>query len=626
VAEAYKAEDIIDIDPVTGDFTYYEFEGYNIYQLKSPIEFGEMERIATFDKINGIRKITDDIFSTEYGKYINIYVQEGSDSGLNHSIQITEDALKNNSNLILNHEYYFAVAAYGYNPYGIPKTLESSKEIIAVRPQTPNIWSANSDTVQYGYYFGAEHAKGAGDGSVFVTVIDPSQVTGDSYKVTFNDDLLVGTETMGITNWDLTNTTTGEIVLSNQPLLNNINLLTGDTLGYVANPIVEGLRINVYGPKPDIKSVAVVANANGPINPQVDGLPYWRYPDWLVANGEYEGQQTNGSTWVLNTHPGYGPGGVATFYGSVVVFSGGYGSSNQGLAALLSYDYECRFTGQGKSFDDWDGTGIHDVPFEWWNIGIGTLDDQSDDYQLISWVLDDDGDGEWGLTPFDHETSGGDNDPYTDRIYVHAPTNDKYGTQGHDDFFANVLPDGSNVNAWYGQPGDNDPGGSMDSWNVFSRLVFMNWNGGDVANHPNYNALEPETGTVFRIVTTKPNTSDDEFTFSTASLVGKTIEYDPSKIKVWPNPYFGYNPEEKSADDRQIHFTHLPEEGKCIIRIFDLTGKLIRKIEHNNDTQYEVWDVRDYHTKPVSSGMYLVHIETEQGEKILKLAVVQPQF
>ncbi|MEE9572582.1 MAG: T9SS type A sorting domain-containing protein, partial [Candidatus Neomarinimicrobiota bacterium] len=241
-----------------------------------------------------------------------------------------------------------------------------------------------------------------------------------------------------------------------------------------------------------------------------------------------------------------------------------------------------------------------------------------------SYFLDDNGDGYWGITPNDHETSGGSNDPYTDRIYVMAPTNDTPGTQGLDDFFNSVLSDGSNVANWTSVPGENDPGGPMDTWNVFSRIVFMNWNGGDVADHPNYNALEPETGTIFRIVTTKPNNSKDEYTFSTTSIVGKTIEYDPDKIKVWPNPYFAFNPEEKSSNDRQIHFTHLPEEGKCILRIFDLAGTLVRKLEHNNGTQFEIWDVRDYHTNPVASGMYIVHIETEQGEKILKLAVIQP--
>ncbi len=629
VAEAYKAEDIINREPTTGDITYYEFEGYNIYQLKSPIQFGEMKRIATYDKINGIRKITDDVFSNEYGKYINIFVQEGNDSGLNHSIQITKDVLNNNAELLLNHEYYFAVTAYGYNPNGIPKTLESSKEIHAVRLQIPNTWAANSDTIFYGYGFNAIHSNGVGDGSVSVKVIDPTKITGDEYKVTFNDELLVGTETIGIINWDLINTTTGEIVLNNQLLLNGVNQLTGDTLGYEASPLFDGLRVNVNGPIPDIKYVAVVANANGPIDPPVDGLPYWRYPDWLVAGGDYTFQQSNDSYWMLNTHPSYGPGGEETFINSVAVYSGGLNSQNQGMGSIVPYDFECRFTGLRKAYDYFNGTGLHDVPFEWWNIGKGTPDNPTDDYKLISYFIDDNEDGVWNLNAIDHETSGGDNDPYTDRIYVMAPTNDMPGTQGHDDFFANVLPDGSNVAEWTSAPADNDPGGPMDTWNVFSRLVFMNWNGGDAYDPTfpaNINALEPETGTVFRIVTTKPNTSDDEFTFSTATLVGKTIEYSPSKIKAWPNPYFGYNPEEKSAGDRQIHFTHLPEMGKCIIRIFDLTGTLVRKLEHTNSTQYDVWDVRDYNTKPVASGMYLVHIETDKGDKTLKLAVVQPQY
>jgi hypothetical protein len=120
------------------------------------------------------------------------------------------------------------------------------------------------------------------------------------------------------------------------------------------------------------------------------------------------------------------------------------------------------------------------------------------------------------------------------------------------------------------------------------------------------------------------NSTLDTFTFS--SVAALTKEYDSDNIKAWPNPYFGYNPEEKSATDRQIHFTHLPETGKCIIRIFDLVGEFVRKIEHNNSTQFEIWDVRDFHSNPVASGMYIVHIETEQGEKILKLAVIQPQL
>ena len=168
----------------------------------------------------------------------------------------------------------------------------------------------------------------------------------------------------------------------------------------------------------------------------------------------------------------------------------------------------------------------------------------------------------------------------------------------------------------------------MDASNIFARLVFMNWNGGSVDDPSfpdNLNSLEPEIGTVFRIVTTIPISSEDVFTFSSSTIKGIEVKYNPNIINVWPNPYFGYNPEETGHYDRQIHFTHLPDEGKCIIRIFDLAGTLVRKISHINNTQFEIWDLRNDIGWYVASGMYIVHIETENGDKILKLAIIQPQ-
>jgi len=127
------------------------------------------------------------------------------------------------------------------------------------------------------------------------------------------------------------------------------------------------------------------------------------------------------------------------------------------------------------------------------------------------------------------------------------------------------------------------------------------------------------------ILIIKPKTiSIDKFEISTIALKGKTVNYNSDKINVWPNPYFAINPEEKSTSDRQIHFTNLPVDGNCIIRIFDLAGNLVRQMNHTNGTQFEIWNVRDYHSNPVASGMYIAHIETENGQKILKLAVIQP--
>ncbi len=204
--------------------------------------------------------------------------------------------------------------------------------------------------------------------------------------------------------------------------------------------------------------------------------------------------------------------------------------------------------------------------------------------------------------------------------------NNTPGTSGYDDFFANVDPAGSNVNAWYGGAGGVT--GPTDTWNVMSRTVLMNWNGGDAfaTDFPaNINAVEPEPGTVWRFITTKPNSAVDKFTFTTTEFTGKAKSYDPDGVKVWPNPYFGFNPEERDPVDNQIHFTNLPESGECTIRIFDLAGVPVRTIHHDNGTTLEIWNVKNDNNIPVASGMYIVIVETDNGDKILKIAIIQPE-
>jgi hypothetical protein len=292
-----------------------------------------------------------------------------------------------------------------------------------------------------------------------------------------------------------------------------------------------------------------------------------------------------------------------------------------------------RFTGNGWGYDNWASGWPDqriDVPFEWWNIGIGTPDDPSDDYQLIAWVLDDNGDDKWGLGTDDHETSGGTNDPFTDRVYVHAPTNNTPGTVGHDNWWAG-LDAGGAVAGWTAGPGSNDPGGPMDSWNVMSRTVLMNWNGGDVTDptYPaNVNALEPELGTVFRFVTTKPNSLADKFTFTApANTESETLAKAAVKmVNVFPNPYYANNSQELNRFDNFVTFTHLPVKAK--IRIFALDGKIVRELDKDTDSQYFNWDLRNHTNLPVASGVYFAHIDMDiddqnLGTKVLKLFIVQ---
>lgn len=810
-AEFYSATSQVDKDE-DGNPTDFNFEGYNVYQIETASGSGDIKRIATFDLVNGITEIYDDVFDANFGETINRRVQFGEDSGIKRSISITQDALADGIPLKTNRAYYFAVTSYGYNPYGIPKTLESPFNVLSVRPQVNTVWEADDATGVYGTMVEASHPSGGSDGSAWAAVVDPKALTGDSYEIffetehfyldvdgmwkgtsapgvigkpgdvspsyvdgaaivgpggtvdlnldvhisspdynygagvlieipgaiinsahgpagvlvsypsetsvlfgdmdvdgagdfaggehvninvqassvplpiTFNytiyDDgwgnLFCDTDGDGVTDpdmvatctaygigpelhtdtnaegsftinelgysfvslfrWNVRNTSTGEVIIEDQVIQSGAaadNIIDGVfypafDAGEDANPIAEGLQFGVNGPALTMKSIGVYANAAGPVDPPADGLAWWRYPDWLVADGHYDNQQTNGSIWHFNTHPGYGPGGPETFMNSLVVYSGGLGSANQGIGALIPDDFEIRFTGYdggGMFFDNWnDGWFSQPAPFEVWNIGSSTPDDASDDYQLITWLLDDDGSGDWGLKQEDHETSGANNDPYTDRVYVHAPTNSAPGSVGHDAWWG-AITQGAQA-SWVAGPGSNDPGGPLDSWNVMSRTVFMNWNGGDVDDPTwpaNVNAMEPETGTVFRFITTKPNTVADEFQVATADVTGSAKAFDADGINVWPNPYFGYNPEERDPVDQQIHFTNLPTEGTCTIRIFDLAGVPVKTIRHDNGTTLEVWDVKNDSNIPVASGMYIVVVETDNGQKILKIAVIQPE-
>ena len=87
--------------------------------------------------------------------------------------------------------------------------------------------------------------------------------------------------------------------------------------------------------------------------------------------------------------------------------------------------------------------------------------------------------------------------------------------------------------------------------------------------------------------------------------------------------------EERTPSDRYISFTHLGV-GEHIIRIYTLSGDLIKKIEQTNSTENDAgnivrWDLRNQFGIPIASGMYIVHITTPYGEKILKVAVLMPE-
>jgi hypothetical protein len=283
---------------------------------------------------------------------------------------------------------------------------------------------------------------------------------------------------------------------------------------------------------------------------------------------------------------------------------------------LVPYDWEIRFTAAGgyavRAFQD--GV-VNTVPFELWNIGVGTPDDPSDDYRIIPWLFDLDGDGLYGMVNDDHPGSGSDNDPYTDAIYWRIPSDNSPGTAGYDAFVGAL-----NLSVSPPREGTYGYGGSE----VLARTVLVNWNGNnvdlpDAAFPGNVNQLMPEEGTIFRIVTNKPNLPGDSTIVRSSVILGVGEEEIPVSFSLsqnYPNPF---NP------TTTIRYA-LPVAGRVTLRIYNLLGQRISELvnaEQIAGAKEVVWQAHN-----VSSGLYFYRINIhggngEQFNKTRKMIVLK---
>ncbi len=126
----------------------------------------------------------------------------------------------------------------------------------------------------------------------------------------------------------------------------------------------------------------------------------------------------------------------------------------------------------------------------------------------------------------------------------------------------------------------------------------------------------------------KPLSEKDVFRLTTpkATYDEKLAIDDLEKINVFPNPYYGGNRNEFNKYDRHVTFSHLPQ--RAVIRIFNIAGELVRKIEKDSPGQFLRWNILTENYFQVPSGLYIVHIELpDLGRiKILKLALFTEVF
>lgn len=581
----------------------YKFEGYNIYQLPSPsANLSAGKRIITYDLPTDPAVVTGEDVDVSSGLVLVKPLHFGSNSNIKRYFKFERDYIKDRDKLNNGEEYYVAVTAYSVSTIAdyIPAALESEVIVRTVVPKVPfgtKITAALGDTIK-----GVTHSSGASDGAVYPIVVHGNVLNGNQYKVTFTDN-----DDNGLTEWTLTNTTTGKVLLANQ------DNQSGDEL-YL---FTEGFQPRVVGAPLNFKNFQTVANGAGPLDPpEGAAADFQNFPSLRpTAN-----QQVGAGLWMIHTADNGSRGTYSAFLSR---------STRDGdrWSSLIPHDFEMRFTATGSASiypKEFSGAADHvliQVPFELWRVGDSRVNDPSDDIRMIPYLLDENEDGVFGYTGVDQTASGGDNDPYTDWIYWIMPPNAAPGDAGYKAFEQAVT---TNLTGYQSVYEVGDAAGAE----VWARVVLFNWNGGSVSDPTfpaNVNQALPETGTVFRIITTKPNTVTDSFTFSTVAPEKSLAlaQASAKNVGVFPNPYFAFNPQETTRLSRFVTFNNLPETAT--IRIFNLAGQLVARLDKSDASQFIRWNLLNLSNLPVASGMYIAHVDMPAlgATKVLKLAIIQ---
>lgn len=181
---------------------------------------------------------------------------------------------------------------------------------------------------------------------------------------------------------------------------------------------------------------------------------------------------------------------------------------------LQQYDYEMRFDGNPSNrnklvYGFRGGEGTADVPFSLWNIGIGTPEDTTDDYQIVAVGFDDSGNS----AAYDGGAPPSDGGPGTmfDRVYFFeidrnagsAADIDNDGDVDYDDVLKDIADaNGDNSAAIFGKP--------YLGPEVIARFSMVSLN-----NDPDF---IPPVGTTIRITSSKALQASDVYDFSTSQF------------------------------------------------------------------------------------------------------------
>jgi hypothetical protein len=583
--EATETLDPIAVIAGAADATY-NFQGYVIYQVANA-SGEDPRRLATYDLVDGIKIIYDDVFDPTVGATVNKPVMWGDDTGIQRTIRVTTDSY---SGLPLSNQkdYYFIVTAYTYNDESIPKTLESARNVLTIRPTK---LPGRRPTSTYGDTVAVTHTAGVGDGSATVLVVDPTKTTGHAYNIGFTLDSATSAYT-----WSVRDISAGRTVVSNQ------TNQTGDAV----YPTFDGLQAVVVGPQPGMKSWEIVGTRRFSPVGGFTGLGLEGFSDagnpeaYDVDNGTIgmAGHFAFGSIHTSLTTVQYhnvqlrlAPVATATLWDPLAApadanFSRAYrwlrSVPTGGSPADSSFAPWIINRGPGYVYQDFN----YGVPFSAWDmetspptrLAVGMFENN---------VVDGRVDGKYW--------------PYT----ASDPVDNTVARE-----FCFI----------FNTPYSDTPDTALQIPNLSGSTTPMMW----VMVCSRRNTSDWAAGDEFHINANHINTDTDVFAFNAPAAMEVSVssqKEDINLINAVPNPYYGSNAYERDQFNRVVRFTNLPTT--TTIRIFNLVGDLVRTLRKDDPNTSVDWDLLNENGLPVASGMFIVHVDVPGvGEKVLKIAVI----
>lgn len=540
----------------------YDFEGYNLYIGSSA--GGPWKRLATYDVENGVLSVLDEEYDPNTGFVLELPAAYGTDSGLRYTYILTQDY--EGLPLANGRSYYVCVTSYSFGVKGVPKVLESSKNVLEVIPHQPS--PGTVVTHQDFEEVAVTHSKGNADPltwEIWVKLVDPLRVTTADYKITVNED-----STFAL--WKNDQLVPGYERVRPQVTINkdiSLSTLVGGPLDFYI-----GARLDFIEAK-DRKTW--LAEAVPPTKSTL--LDYLTGP--YQQGRSATNKAINGPFKKGTTDPNYMGNTIEIRFTGIVNDSGEVVSGGSISTLLYGFGdpanfmlYHPKNPKRGVSRDPFTVR----VPFEVWDATRGVQVNSAfcDNAQKIA-----------------------------DTLFV--------GTDSG--FVATWSPRGKcTVFAFWTEYNDSVHNCGYTGQDRNATWMFM------------FDEGTPwETGDVVRLrFPPQVVPGEDEWTFSIRG-VERNVAADAKKrldiINVYPNPYLAHNIEERTLHQEHVKFINLPE--RCTIRIFNLAGDLIQTIEHNSPVPVHEWDLRNENFLPVASGLYIAHIEVPGvGSKVLKLAVV----